>query len=122
MTAPLGAAFDGVIQRGVVDAARLALHLQRRCGLTRRPRARVRRLRQRMTLVSVLCAGLAVSSAAAADDHLRGVISGRGTDGTVTLQTDDSRTVSVVLADSTKIRRAFGQRMIRMSSASLTPG
>src|SRR5262245_15050668 len=83
---------------------------------------RARRLRKRMTLLSVLLTGLAVAPAASADDHVRGFVAGRGDDGTVTVRTDDSRTISVVLADSTKIRRYFGTRTIRMSSATLTPG
>jgi len=78
--------------------------------------------RSRIVLVSLLAAGLGLSSAAFADDHVRGVIAGRGSDGTVMVQTDDSQTIFVVLADATKVRRIDGTRSIRMSSASLMPG
>jgi outer membrane protein OmpA-like peptidoglycan-associated protein len=74
-----------------------------------------------MTLISFLIATIGWSAAALADDHLRGVISGRASDGTLVVQTDAS-TVSVVLADATKIRRVDGMRSIRVSSASLIPG
>jgi len=83
---------------------------------------RARRQRQRMTQVLILLTTLALSSTALADDHFRGIVTGRGNDGTITVQTDDARTISVALADATKIRRTFGMREIRMSSATLTPG
>src|SRR5262249_31602776 len=81
-----------------------------------------RRRRQRMTQGLILLTTLGLSSTALADDHFRGVVTGRGNDGTITVQTDDSRTVSVALADATRIRRTFGMREVRMSSATLTPG
>jgi len=54
--------------------------------------------------------------------HLRGVVTGRGTDGTLLVQNDASDVVPVVLADATRIRRIDGMRSIRMSSAALMPG
>jgi len=83
---------------------------------------RVRRQRRQMTRALMLVWTLALSSTALADDHFRGVVVGRGNDGTITVQTDDSRTVSVALKDATKIRRTVGMREIRMSSATLAPG
>jgi outer membrane protein OmpA-like peptidoglycan-associated protein len=74
-----------------------------------------------MTLISILVTTLGWSTAAFADDHVKGVISGRGQDGTYIVQTD-SAAVAVVLADATKIRRVDGVRSKRMSSANLIPG
>jgi outer membrane protein OmpA-like peptidoglycan-associated protein len=75
-----------------------------------------------VALASVLVAGMAWSSRAAADDHIRGVIESRGADGSLTVLTDDSSTIVVVLSDATKVRRTDGMRQIKVSSASLIPG
>jgi hypothetical protein len=83
---------------------------------------RSRCVRSRIVLTVVLATGLAVAAPAFADDHVRGVVTGRGSDGTVMVKTDDGQTIFVVLADATKLRRIDGMRSIRMSSASLVPG
>jgi len=80
-----------------------------------------RQTRQSVVLASVLVAGLAWSSNAMADDHINGVVTGRGNDGTVLVQTDDSA-VTVVLQDLTKVRRTDGMRQVKESAASLIPG
>src|SRR3981189_265710 len=46
-----------------------------------------RRMRRGVILSVVLVAGLAWSPCASADDHIRGVITARGNDGTVTVTT-----------------------------------
>src|SRR5262249_47368042 len=84
-------------------------------------RATMQRItRQRMLLTAVLTAGLGVSSGVRADGqkHVRGVITDRGNEGSLMLQTDDSSSLTVVVDDSTKVRRS-GKRL---SSAVLTPG
>jgi len=60
-----------------------------------------------------------LASIAFADEHIRGVITGRADDGTMIVQTDDASNVSVILKDFTKIRRHDGKKV---SSAVLTPG
>src|ERR1700760_2955888 len=77
--------------------------------------------RQLTALVAVLAATLALSSAAFADDHIKGVIIEHGNSGTITVQTADS-TVVVMLTDSTKVRRDDGLSEAVMSSATLIPG
>jgi OOP family OmpA-OmpF porin len=81
----------------------------------------VRHSRSWVALASVVIAGLAWSAPAAADDHVRGVISARGEAATLTLVTDDT-TVTVVLQDMTKVRRADGMRTVKESASSLIPG
>jgi len=73
-------------------------------------------------LSSVLVAGLAWSSPAAAEDHIRGVIAARGNDGTLTVRTDDASDLTVTLNDLTKVRRIDGMRQLKVSSSSLIPG
>jgi len=80
------------------------------------------RMRSCVVLASVLVAGLAWSSRAAADEHIRGVIESRGDDGSLTVRTDDSSNLVVVLNDATKVRRTDGMRRVKVSSASLIPG
>jgi len=81
-----------------------------------------RRMRSWAVGAAILVAGLAGSSRAYADERVRGVIEARGDDGTVTLRLDDSSTLTVVVKDNTKVRRADGLRQIRVSSSSLIPG
>jgi outer membrane protein OmpA-like peptidoglycan-associated protein len=64
---------------------------------------------------------LGLSSGVFADEHIRGVIAERGSDGTVTVQTDDSKFV-MVLSDATKVHRTDGFRVMRASSSLLIPG
>jgi outer membrane protein OmpA-like peptidoglycan-associated protein len=60
-----------------------------------------------------------LASIASADEHIRGVITGRADDGTMIVQTDDSSNVAVILKDFTKVRRHDGKKV---SSAALMPG
>jgi outer membrane protein OmpA-like peptidoglycan-associated protein len=79
--------------------------------------------RHRSVLVGfALAIALGLSSAARADEHLKGVISDRGSDGSVTIQTDDGSTFVVVLGDTTKVRRTDGIRETKASATDLIPG
>ena len=81
-----------------------------------------RRIRQCVVVASIFIAALAVSPRAFGDDHLRGVITARGNDGTVIVRADDSSVVTVVLNETTKIRRTDGMRQLKVDAASLIPG
>jgi outer membrane protein OmpA-like peptidoglycan-associated protein len=74
-------------------------------------------------LLGLIVAMLAWSWAApaGADDHIRGVITGRGDGGAVFVQTDSGRLL-VTLSDATKIERLDGIRPVKVSSAELIPG
>jgi len=80
------------------------------------------RMRQATVLAAVLAAGAAWSPRALADEHVKGVITGRGADGTLSVQTEDASILTVVLNDATKVRRTDGMRQLKVSSASLIPG
>lgn len=79
------------------------------------------RRRPHVILASVFVAGLGLSSTAFAD-HFHGVVYQRGTDGTIMVQTDDASNVTVLVSDSTKVKRLDGLRSRRASAASLIPG
>jgi OmpA-OmpF porin, OOP family len=81
----------------------------------------LKRARACFVYASVLVVSLGLSSIAFADD-LHGVIARHNTDGTLTVQTDDASTVTVVVADRTKVRRASGMGSSKVSTASLVPG
>jgi len=81
-----------------------------------------RRIRQCMVVAAALVATLAVSPRAFGEDQMRAVITARGNDGTVTVQADDLSTVTVVLSETTKIRRTDGLRQVQADAASLIPG
>jgi len=68
----------------------------------------------------VVGGGLLGSTAAGADDHVRGVIIGRG-EGAVLVQTDSGRT-TVAMSDETRINRIDGIRPVPVGSADLIPG
>jgi outer membrane protein OmpA-like peptidoglycan-associated protein len=72
-------------------------------------------------LLSILIALLAISSAAFADEHVRGVITGRAADGSLMVRTDDAD-VAVVLNENTKVRETSGFRSIKMDIPSLIAG
>jgi len=63
----------------------------------------------------------ATSSVAIADQHLRGVVTGRGTDGSVLVRTDTADAV-VVINENTRVRERSGLRAIKVDVASLVPG
>jgi outer membrane protein OmpA-like peptidoglycan-associated protein len=75
-----------------------------------------------LVAVLVVAAGLGASSLAwGADTDIRGVIIGRGENGSVIVQTDSAR-LTVVMSDATRIRRIDGIRPVIVSSADLIPG
>jgi len=78
-------------------------------------------MRQRTLSAFVFVAGLGLSTAAFAE-HFHGVVSGRAADGTLIVQTDDSSDVTVVIADSTKVRQSDGIGSSKVTAASLIPG
>lgn len=80
-----------------------------------------RRTRQIAIRLSILIALLAISSAAFADEHVRGVITGRATDGSLMVRTDDAD-VAVVLNENTKVRETSGMRSIKVDIPSLIAG
>ena len=80
-----------------------------------------RRTRQIAILLSIFIALLAISSAAFADEHVRGVITGRAADGSLMVRTDDTD-VAVVLNENTKVRETSGFRSIKVDVPSLIAG
>jgi OOP family OmpA-OmpF porin len=78
------------------------------------------RTRFRVTLASFAIASVAWSAAAFADEHIRGVITGRSA-AAVTVQTDTGK-LTVALSDTTSVHRIDGMRPVRVSSADLIPG
>src|SRR5262245_33002395 len=81
----------------------------------------LKRARAYFVYVSVFAASLSLSSIAFAEDF-HGVIAERHGDATLTVQADDASTVTVVIADSTKVRRSSGMGSSKVSTASLVPG
>ena len=79
------------------------------------------RTRTHFVSVAVFVASLGLSSIAFAED-LHGVIAQHNVDGTLTVQADDASTVTVVVADSTKVRRSSGQGASKVSTALLLAG
>jgi OmpA-OmpF porin, OOP family len=75
-----------------------------------------------VAITVALLAGAGWSSEALADDHIRGVIAGRGAGGALILFTDDGSTVTVVMSDATKVRREINMRQLKTSSSVLLPG
>jgi outer membrane protein OmpA-like peptidoglycan-associated protein len=79
-------------------------------------------MRQCAILGLVLVGGLGLSTGAFADDHIKGVIQGRGANGALMVLTDDSSNVMVVMRDYTKVRRVTATGDKKMSSSELVPG
>ena len=77
---------------------------------------------QLITIVVFILALAGMSSAALADDHLRGVITGRASDGSISVKTDDSSQIVVVLQEATKVRELSGLRSTKVDAPSLIPG
>jgi outer membrane protein OmpA-like peptidoglycan-associated protein len=82
----------------------------------------LRRCQQVVIFSSIFVATLAWSPSVFADDHIKGVISARGADGSLTVRTDDASSLTVMLTDVTKVRRVDGARQLKASSSSLIPG
>jgi outer membrane protein OmpA-like peptidoglycan-associated protein len=79
------------------------------------------RSRQIAIALSVLVAVLGLSFAVLAAVHVRGVVTGRATDGSLMVRTDDAD-IAVVLDENTKVRQTSGMRAIKVDVASLIPG
>jgi outer membrane protein OmpA-like peptidoglycan-associated protein len=81
-----------------------------------------RRLTQQVPiLASILVGVLALTSAAFAEEHLRGVVTGRSNDGALIVRTDSSD-FTVVLNEATKVRLRSGVRVTKVDVPSLIPG
>jgi outer membrane protein OmpA-like peptidoglycan-associated protein len=67
---------------------------------------------------------LSVSANLFADDHLRGVISGRADDGSLMVQADGAvpTPTTLVIDDATKIKQSNGRRSATLASTVLMPG
>jgi outer membrane protein OmpA-like peptidoglycan-associated protein len=79
--------------------------------------------RQRILVAVVLAGGLGISSGAQADDHVTGVITDHGNQSTVMVQTDGSSApLTVVVDESTQVRRSGMLRSEKLSSDALKPG
>lgn len=72
-------------------------------------------------LASILVGLLAITSAAFAEEHLRGVVTGRSNDGALIVRTDASD-FTVVLNEGTKVRLRSGVRVTKVDVPSLIPG
>jgi hypothetical protein len=83
---------------------------------------RLRYVRHGAILLILLVAGIAAPSMAAADDDIKGVITGRGNDGTVTVRTDDEMDMILVMTEASKVRQVDGTRQVRHGSRTLMPG
>ena len=81
-----------------------------------------RRLTQQVPiLASILVGVLAITSTALAEEHLRGVVTGRSNDGALIVRTDSSD-FTVVLNEATKVRLRSGVRVTKVDVPSLIPG
>jgi outer membrane protein OmpA-like peptidoglycan-associated protein len=73
-------------------------------------------------MAAVCATALTWSAGVLADERVRGIVTGRGDDGTVAVRTDDSSDLLVALTELTTITRTDGFRELRMSAAELIPG
>jgi OOP family OmpA-OmpF porin len=80
-----------------------------------------RRRRSTAIVLPILLALAATSSVVVADQHLRGVVTGRGTDGSLLVRTDTADAV-VIINESTRVRERSGFRSIKVDVPSLVPG
>ena len=77
---------------------------------------------QLIAIVAFILATLGMSAAAMADDHIRGVVMGRESNGSIAVRTDDNSKVMVVLQETTKVRQISGLRSAKVDAPSLIPG
>ena len=75
-----------------------------------------------LILAAILVGIVAITSATFAEEHLRGVIAGRATDGSLIVRTDDASDMTVVLNEATKVRLRSGIRSTKVDVPSLIPG
>ena len=81
-------------------------------------RSRTRRI---AIVMSILVAVVGISFVALAAAHARGVVTGRTTDGSLIVRTDEAD-VAIVLTENTMVRETSGMRVIKVDVASLIPG
>src|SRR5262245_32975994 len=75
-----------------------------------------------VAIALALLGGAGWSTRVLADDHIRGVIAGRGAGGALILFADDGSTFTVIMSDATKVRREINMRQLKASSTVLIPG
>ena len=80
-----------------------------------------KRTRPIAIVAPIVVAVLGISSVALAATHVRGVVTGRTTDGSLMVRTDDAD-IAIVLNENTKVRETSGMRSIKVDVASLIPG
>lgn len=80
-----------------------------------------RRTQSIAILVFMILTLAAASSPAAAAEHLRGVVTGRGSDGALLVRTDTTDMI-VVINESTSVEERSGMRAIKVDVPSLVPG
>ena len=80
-----------------------------------------RRRTRSIAIVLPILLTLAATSVATADEHLRGVVTGRGTDGSLLVRTDTTDMV-VLINENTAVRERSGLRSIKVDVPSLVPG
>lgn len=73
-------------------------------------------------LTLLLLLGLGSSSRSFADEHLRGVITGRAADGSLLVRADDASNMIVIISETTKVRQTSGVRTRKVDVPSLIPG
>ena len=73
-------------------------------------------------VLSLFVVLLGRSPLAFADEHLRGVVAGRTSDGSLIVRTDDVPDMIVVLNENTKVRQMSGMRVTNVDVAALVPG
>jgi outer membrane protein OmpA-like peptidoglycan-associated protein len=80
-----------------------------------------RRTQQATILASILAGILAVTAPVFGDERVRGVVTGRSSDGSLMVRTDSSD-VTVILVEATKVRQRSGVRLRKVDVPSLIPG
>jgi outer membrane protein OmpA-like peptidoglycan-associated protein len=81
-----------------------------------------RRAHHPTILACLFAVALGATSAAFADDHLTGVVTGRTASGGLTVRTDGAVDVTVAISETTKVREMAGIRATKADVPSLIPG
>ena len=82
---------------------------------------RCRRARWIAIVFSILVTLAGTSSVARADEHVRGVVTGRGADGSLLVRTDTADVV-IVINENTTVHERSGLRSIKVDVPALVPG
>src|SRR5215213_8581295 len=80
------------------------------------------RIQQIAILTLLFLIGVGASSRTFADEHIRGVVTGRGADGSLLVRADDATNIVVVMSETTKVRQTSGLRTRKVDVPSLIPG